>query len=90
MLASTTRCYTYRGDKLTDAALRGQLCAAVLRADGKCIRGRNGSFLVQFADGTRHVVLGRQLRKVACGGPHRSALAGETQPAHCKGTRKQG
>lgn len=63
-MVTPSRRYTYRGDKLTNPALKGQLCAAVLRADGKCIRGRNGSFLVQFDDGARHVVLGRQLRKV--------------------------
>lgn len=55
--------YIYRGDRLTDRALRSQRCTAVLRADGKAVRGRNGSMLVQFADGRKCVVLGRQLRK---------------------------
>jgi hypothetical protein len=56
--------YTYRGDRHTDPALKGAMCTAVRRADGRCIRGRNGSMLVQFADGRRVVALGRQLRKV--------------------------
>jgi len=56
--------YVYRGDRWTDQAFKGQRCEAVRRPDGKCIRGRNGSMLVCFADGTRAVVLGRQLRRV--------------------------
>lgn len=56
--------YIYRGDKLTDPALKGQRCTAVRRADGKCIRGPNGNMLVKFEGGQRIVVLGRQLRKV--------------------------
>jgi hypothetical protein len=31
--------------------------------DGKCIRGKNGSMLVAFEDGTKHVIVGRLLRK---------------------------
>jgi hypothetical protein len=58
--------YRYLGDRMTDEALKGQLCKAVRRAtDGKCIRGRNGSMLVEFADGKRAVVIGRLLRKVS-------------------------
>jgi hypothetical protein len=57
--------YTYRGDRLTAPHLRGATCQAVRRPDGKCIRGRNGTMLVRFADGTLHLVLGRQLRKTA-------------------------
>lgn len=56
--------YTYRGDRLTDPRYKGAHCKAVRREDGKCIRGRNGSMLVQFEDGTRAVVIGRLLRKV--------------------------
>lgn len=56
--------YTYRGDKHTDPALKGATCTAVRRADGRCIRGKNGSMLVMFANGQRVNVLGRQLRKV--------------------------
>jgi hypothetical protein len=55
--------YIYLGDRLTDDHLKGQRCEAVQREDGKCIRGRNGSMLVRFEDGTQHVVLGRRLRK---------------------------
>lgn len=39
--------YLYRGDKLTDEALRGVVVTAVRRADGLTIRGRNGNMLVQ-------------------------------------------
>lgn len=56
--------YVYRGDKLTDDRYRGALCSAVRRADGRCVRGRNGSMLVRFEDGSVVNVLGRQLRKV--------------------------
>lgn len=57
--------YRYLGDRYTDPALKGVACRAVRRADGKCIRGRNGSMLVALADGRRVVVLGRLLRKTA-------------------------
>lgn len=56
--------YLYRGDRLTDPSLVGQPCKAVRRPDGKCIRGKNGSMLVEFSDGRVVVVLGRQLRKL--------------------------
>lgn len=56
--------YIYLGDRLTDPALRGAPCSAVRRPDNKCIRGRNGSMLVRFEDGTLAVVIGRLLRKV--------------------------
>jgi hypothetical protein len=55
--------YIYRGDKLTDPVLKGRECKAIRRHDGKCIRGKNGSMLVEM-DGKKMVVLGRQLRKV--------------------------
>jgi hypothetical protein len=55
--------YTYRGDKLTDPALKGMQCSAVRRPDGKCIRGRNGNMLVVDGAGRLHNILGRQLRK---------------------------
>lgn len=38
--------YTYRGDKLTDPALKGMTCTAVRRVDSKCVRGKNGNMLV--------------------------------------------
>lgn len=56
--------YRYLGDRLTDKTLRDGLCQAVRRADGRCIRGRNGNMLVQFEGGRRAVVLGRRLRKL--------------------------
>lgn len=56
--------YKYLGDRLTDQKYKGQLCSAVRRTDGKCIRGKNGSMLVQFISGEKSVVIGRLLRKV--------------------------
>jgi hypothetical protein len=55
--------YTYLGDKNTAAEWKGVFCKAVRRADGKCIRGKNGSMLVQLNDGRKMVVIGRLLRK---------------------------
>ncbi|WP_234733618.1 hypothetical protein [Tellurirhabdus bombi] len=55
--------YLYLGDRLTDPALKGQRCTAVRRADGKCIRGKNGSMLVRFESGRVVAVIGRLLRK---------------------------
>jgi hypothetical protein len=63
--------YTYLGDRNTDPALKGAPCNAVRRADGKCIRGRNGSMLVALEDGRQMVVIGRLLRK---GTPEESVL----------------
>lgn len=54
--------YTYLGDRATDPRLRGMQCDPVKRADGKCIRGKNGSMAVVDANGKRFVVLGRRLR----------------------------
>ena len=56
--------YVYLGDRHTADELRGAIVTAVRRADGKCIRGRNGNMLVQTANGRKVVVLGRLLRKV--------------------------
>jgi len=55
--------YIYLGDRLTGSQLRLVECTAVRRADGKCIRGKNGSMLVELSNGVRVVVLGRLLRK---------------------------
>ncbi|GAA4454775.1 hypothetical protein GCM10023189_21690 [Nibrella saemangeumensis] len=55
--------YTYLGDRMTDPDLKGATCSAVRRADGKTIRGKNGSMLVQFENGRTAVVIGRLLRK---------------------------
>jgi hypothetical protein len=57
--------YIYLGDRNTDPALKGARCKAVRRADGKCIRGKNGSMLVELEEGRRMVVIGRLLRKQA-------------------------
>lgn len=56
--------YTYRGDKHTAPHLRGAVCHAIRRPDGRCIRGTNGSMLVLFETYGPQVVLGRQLRKI--------------------------
>ena len=56
------RSYIYKGDRLTDGRFRNKNCTAVLRKDGKCIRGRNGNMLVAFGD-EKVTVLARHLRK---------------------------
>jgi hypothetical protein len=55
--------YIYLGDRNTDALLKKQYCKAV-RKSGKCIRGKNGSMLVEFPGGRKQVILGRLLRKI--------------------------
>jgi hypothetical protein len=60
------RGYIYRGDRLTDPALRGKKCLAVLRPDGKCITGRS-AMLVYFIHepmDVHRVVQRRQLRRI--------------------------
>ena len=54
--------YRYLGDWFTDKALKGATCEAIRREDGKCIRSKS-KMLVMFGN-TRHVVLGRLLRKI--------------------------
>ena len=56
--------YKYLGDRLTRPELKGALCDAIKRPDGKCIRGRNGAMRVQFEDGTTATVIGRLLRRL--------------------------
>lgn len=56
--------YVYRGDRHTAPEWRGRQCAAVLRPDGKCIRGRNGNMLVEFVPGGRVVVNARRLLRL--------------------------
>ena len=57
--------YFYRGDRLTNPAIKGRLVRLVRRADGKCVRGRNGNILaVDDLTGERIVVLAYHLRKV--------------------------
>jgi hypothetical protein len=58
------RKYIYRGDRSTDENCKNQMCFAVLRTDGKCIRGKNGNMLVSFK-GKKTVVVARQLRKIS-------------------------
>lgn len=55
--------YKYLGDRATDVRFKGKECEAILRPDGKCIRGKNGSMLVSF-DEIKTVVIARLLRKV--------------------------
>jgi hypothetical protein len=55
--------YIYLGDRFTDSTLKKKRCAAG-RRNNKCVRGRNGSMLVVFADGEQRVVIGRLLRKI--------------------------
>lgn len=55
--------YVYLGDRNTDLLLKKKECKAV-RRNNKCIRGRNGSMLVQFQNGQTHVIAGRLLRKL--------------------------
>lgn len=58
------RRYRYLGDRLTEPALVGRSCSAVLRG-GRCVCGR-GSMLVLFDGETApRVVLRRRLRKIA-------------------------
>lgn len=58
--------YVYYGDRLTHPDLKRRICTIIRDERGKCIRGRNGSMLVQFEDWPRgpEVVIGRLLRKV--------------------------
>jgi len=53
--------YIYLGDKLTDERLKNKLCNAV-RRNGKCIRGKMSTMLVDFGNEI-HNVLARRLRK---------------------------
>lgn len=55
--------YIYLGDRLTMIGLRGAKCKAVRRKDGKCIRGKNGTMLVDFGH-RQDIVIGRLLRKI--------------------------
>lgn len=55
--------YTYKGDKLTDSALKGMQCDPVRKPTGKCIISfKMATALVVDANGTKHVVLRRLLR----------------------------
>jgi hypothetical protein len=63
--------YIYLGDRQTAAENKSRFCKAVRRADGKCIRGKNGSMLVEWENSAQAVVLGRLLRKLGKTGPQR-------------------
>lgn len=55
--------YTYLGDKMTPATLKGMQCDPCRRADGKCIVSvKMATALVVDAHGIKHVVLRRRLR----------------------------
>lgn len=56
--------YVYRGDRQTGKDLVDKLCKAVRRPDGKCIRSKKGTMLVEFENGEKHVIVARQLRKI--------------------------
>ncbi|ANE49970.1 hypothetical protein SY85_05110 [Flavisolibacter tropicus] len=56
--------YQYLGDRNTTLILKNKLRKAVRRNDGKCKRGKNGTMLVEFENGEKHVIIGRLLRKV--------------------------
>jgi hypothetical protein len=62
MLMYPNRTYLYLGDRLTDPKYKNKICKAVLRSDGKCIRGKNGNMLVIFKE-KKVIVLARLLRK---------------------------
>jgi hypothetical protein len=61
---ATAATHLFLGDRWTDPKLRHQPCGTVKRADGRCIRGRNGNILVVLPSGRRVVVPGRRLRKM--------------------------
>ncbi len=56
--------YVYLGDKMTSNRYSNEYCKAVRRVDGKCIRSRMGTMLVEFENGKLAVVLARRLRKI--------------------------
>ena len=55
--------YKYIGDRFSSPDIKGKVCDAVNRPDGKCIRGKNGNMLVEFG-GKKTVVVARLLRKL--------------------------
>ena len=63
-MAETEVLYRYLGDRITDPELKGEICQAIRRPDGKCIRGRNGNMFVRFSNGRKAVVVARLLRKI--------------------------
>ncbi len=61
--------YIYLGDKMTARHLKHWRCHALLQANGRTVRGRNGNMLVRFGNGQQAVVLGRLLRKIEVSSP---------------------
>jgi hypothetical protein len=64
--------HVYLGDRWTRPEWKRVPCSLVrtgrmnaVTGQRAAVRGRNGNMLVQFADGTKAVVLGRLLRKAA-------------------------
>ena len=55
--------YIYLGCRLTDQRLKNAQCNAI-RKNGKCLRSRIGTMLVEFENGELHIVLARRLRKI--------------------------
>jgi hypothetical protein len=56
--------YIYLGDRLTVESLKGQKCNALRQPNGKCIRSKKATMLVQFENGDKHIILARRLRKI--------------------------
>lgn len=54
--------YTYLGDKLTRADMKGAQLDAVRDRRGKCIVSRMGTMLCRDGEGRRQIVLRRRLR----------------------------
>ena len=55
--------YIYLGDKLTDKKYKNKKCWAVLKPNGKCIRGKS-KMLVEFNDNKKQLVIAYRLRKI--------------------------
>lgn len=56
--------YKYLGDRLTSDKYKNSICRSVLRKNGKCIRSKMGTMLVEFDNHTKVIVLARRLRKI--------------------------
>lgn len=57
--------YIYHGDLLAKqiSPYAGQICTAMRRPDGKCLRGKNGNMLMNFS-GSLVIIPARHLRKI--------------------------
>lgn len=59
--------YIYHGDrfaKALESRFVKQPCKAIRKENGKCYRGKNSNMLVEFACGTKVIILARMLRKI--------------------------